>query len=210
MVKRVFEGFVNGQKFDNVEDYNKAVDAVLKNGGVLEACTKTYTEVVEDEQLKGVNFHNFGDMDFLPDVNLDNVTDDNSAKKFCTYLTALEDNLHMLQDVNSVDLTTLLNNIDVLEKKNQERGKITDQATKAVEDKIEEYENKLKTLYRSQEVIDKLDEYYHGISRYTQDILKSREGKKVSERKVVSTLDRKTSQAEKVRQLLREIGLTTD
>lgn len=47
MVK--FEGKVNGQTFDNVADYNQALQEALNNGGLVNASSRTYTSTEEPE-----------------------------------------------------------------------------------------------------------------------------------------------------------------
>lgn len=46
-MKVVFEGTVNGQKFDNIQDYNAAVQKVLAEGGELHTSSQTHT--VQDD-----------------------------------------------------------------------------------------------------------------------------------------------------------------
>lgn len=47
MVK--FEGKVNGQTFDNVADYNQALQEALNNSGLVNASSRTYTSTEEPE-----------------------------------------------------------------------------------------------------------------------------------------------------------------
>lgn len=54
MKKTVFEGIVNEVKYDSVEDYNKAIQEALANGGDVKASSKTeiVDEPTEENPLK--------------------------------------------------------------------------------------------------------------------------------------------------------------
>lgn len=41
MIKTIFKGVVNGQEFDNINDYNAAVQEASKNGDIISASTST-------------------------------------------------------------------------------------------------------------------------------------------------------------------------
>ena len=47
---KVFEGTINGEKFSNVEDYNKRMKELLNAGQDVEATTSTKIVVFEDEK----------------------------------------------------------------------------------------------------------------------------------------------------------------
>lgn len=55
MKKTIFEGTVNGTKFDNVQDYNNAITKALANGEPINASSNTYTtdDITEADNVSG-------------------------------------------------------------------------------------------------------------------------------------------------------------
>lgn len=52
MKKTIFEGIVNGTKYDNVDDYNKAVQAAINEGQNVEASSSTKIIECEDDDCE--------------------------------------------------------------------------------------------------------------------------------------------------------------
>ena len=48
MKKRIFKGFINGQEFDNVQDYNARMTALVEAGADIDASSSTHIENVEE------------------------------------------------------------------------------------------------------------------------------------------------------------------
>lgn len=49
-MKTIFEGFVNGQQFDNVTEYNRALTQAIQEGKAVQASSRTYTAEQEAEK----------------------------------------------------------------------------------------------------------------------------------------------------------------
>jgi methyl-accepting chemotaxis protein len=76
MRKLVFEGIINGKKFDNVQDYNKEMNRLLSSGS-LNISASSSTHLVDDSNVaarepeKVETIRPFDEQDYLPFFNND-------------------------------------------------------------------------------------------------------------------------------------------
>lgn len=175
--KTIFEGVINGRKFDNVKDYNEYLTKLINAGESFNASTSTKTECecetcCEDEcsdkktpvilMLPG--FHNGDNKEYVDGFISDNADED--VASLAVLKEKLADNLEgIIHRVHSMDEAALENYEDDVE----EVQDIIEQDTQATEDVISKKEAELQKLKRSLAVLNAWKDNYASIKGCIED-----------------------------------------
>lgn len=159
MKKTVFEGIVNGTKYDKVEDYNKAVQAALEANENVEASSSTKIVMVPDEDEcpckkqieKECKCNNGPELDF----NFKSMMK-KDPEELSKMLEQLEDNFSKLSDEYKESLMHLIKDTKV----------IAERQMKVTEKEIDNLDTQAAEI---QQHIDELDEQYDKVIKAADD-----------------------------------------
>lgn len=193
MRKVVFKGIINGQEFDNVKDYNEAMNKLLANG-VTNISASSETKVVNEtepvkevEDIENDSNYEFDPQEFLPFFNnestgyyLDTLVsdDDKLNEKNLKYVEeSLEDafdDLKTLLEEEVISLTDAFGFINMLKdvRSNLETDSSANRTAVAeLTEKISQDTQKLKLLNNARPVLATLSEYYDAAFDEVKDYL---------------------------------------
>lgn len=106
MKKTVFEGVINGKKFNNVEDYNNEMMRLLKEGAQIEATSETKTESEEEiKKLPGLFVNAEGGDEYYVDTLVRD--DENDQSRYDVEIKRLSNILAEIDPNDKYDLTEL-------------------------------------------------------------------------------------------------------
>lgn len=176
--KTVFEGVINGIKFDDVKEYNKYLMKLIDAGESVCASTSTKTECecetcceVEccecnepDETLMLPGFNNRDDKEYVNGFISDNADED--VANLAVLKEKLADNLEgIIHRVHNMDKAALDNYVADVE----EVRDIISQDTQATETVISKKEAELQKLKRSLKVLNVWNDNYASIKDCIED-----------------------------------------
>lgn len=190
-MKTIFEGIVNGQKFDNVADYNEALTKAINEGNVVQASSRTYsTEEPEpaaepnEESPALPNFYIGMDPDnyYMDMMTGDEEVDDNTLEKVNETLTetihSIADVLNELTDddlkVYQRNLSNIAVKLDGDRTKNNALIGQFDQETEELSEKLREIEKKLDLLSSCEVLNDMMKQYYSELIELVGNEIQSR------------------------------------
>jgi chromosome segregation ATPase len=196
-MKTVFEGIVNGQKFDNVADYNAALTRAIQAGNVIQASSKTYTEEepVTKVEIKpkrelpnyyiGMNQDNY-----YMDMMTGNAETDEHSLDRCreTLQETYNEVVETLEEMTDDNLSTYSSNLNkILTKLKSDRStnnKMLDQFNHDIDElnhnidvltkKIEEIEPKLSLCESCGDLNLEMIEYYSSLIDVVQNEINNR------------------------------------
>lgn len=154
MKKTVFEGIVNDVKYDSVEDYNKAIQEAIANGGDVKASSKTEIvgEPTEEHPLKKLPT-DLEELLSLGQVDLERQLielKESFANGSDVYKNNSVQVLEKLQQLTKRLKEELVSRIDALE---AQMGEI-DQQTAELEKQCEALEAQMEKLDRQYDMLD--------------------------------------------------------
>ena len=181
MRKLVFEGIINGKKFDNVQDYNKEMNRLISSGS-LNISASSSTHLVDDsavaarEPEKVETVRPFDDEDYLPFFN-------NSTPQYYLDLLVSNDNalnernrdiaeqefdkkLTDLKKVLATGTVSIEDAFSFVNKLKEVRSQINNDAEEnrttinEVNEKISQLTNNLQVLNNAKPVIATVSDYY--------------------------------------------------
>jgi len=181
MRKLVFEGIINGKKFDNVQDYNKEMNRLISSGS-LNISASSSTHLVDDsavaarEPEKVETVRPFDDEDYLPFFN-------NSTSQYYLDLLVSNDNalnernrdiaeqefdkkLTDLKKVLATGTVSIEDAFSFVNKLKEVRSQINNDAEEnrttinEVNEKISQLTNNLQVLNNAKPVIATVSDYY--------------------------------------------------
>lgn len=181
MRKLVFEGIINGKKFDNVQDYNKEMNRLISSGS-LNISASSSTHLVDDsavaarEPEKVETVRPFDDEDYLPFFN-------NSTSQYYLDLLVSNDNalnernrdiaeqefdkkLTDLKKVLATGTVSIEDAFGFVNKLKEVRSQINNDAEEnrttinEVNEKISQLTNNLQVLNNAKPVIATVSDYY--------------------------------------------------
>lgn len=179
--KTIFEGVINGIKFDNVKDYNEYLTKLINTGESFNASTSTKTECECETCCEGEctcsnevretpvicmlpGFNNGDNKEYVDGFVSDNADED--VANLAVLKEKLADNLEgIIHRVHSMDEAALESYEDDVE----EVQDIIEQDTQATEDVISKKEAELQKLKRSLAVLNVWRDNYEAINNYIKD-----------------------------------------
>lgn len=177
--KTIFEGVVNGIKFDNVKDYNEYLTKLINAGESFNASTSTRAECEtcceteccececnepEETVMMLPGFNNGDDKEYVNGFISDNADED--VASLAVLKEKLADNLEgIIQRVHNMDEAALDNYVTDVE----EVRDIISQDTQATEAVIRKKEAELQKLKRSLAVLNVWNDNYASIKSCIED-----------------------------------------
>jgi hypothetical protein len=181
MRKLVFEGIINGKKFDNVQDYNKEMNRLISSGS-LNISASSSTHLVDDsavaarEPEKAETVRPFDEEDYLPFFNnnttqyyLDLLVSSDNALNERNRDVAEQEFDRKLTDLKKVLATGTVSIEDAfsfVNKLKEVRSQINNDAEENrttindVNEKISQLTNNLQVLNNAKPVIATVSDYY--------------------------------------------------
>lgn len=205
-MKTIFEGTVNGTKFDKVEDYNKALIEAINSGKAVNASSTTRQEEDEDKKTP--------QSCVLPVFDLDTLTgngrhDSNLFQAFTehelgdTSKHVILNNLHTMNDADAAEL--LIDYKDQV-KNFQECLDANEKAYDKLLNEIADAQQRLDDLEVKQTILDySQDILNHEIDFYNEIIDRAGTKEEEQPKKTTHTLDEYYDQLAHARRLLDEI-----
>lgn len=200
MKRTVFEGFVNGEKFDNIIAYNERVNQLMKEGKFMSASSNTRVEEYEDgkEKINNLldainscdNKTNISDISLLPFmrssdpfylnslIEINPEYQEKTNKKIEDQLNECYDYISKVildnEDVTKNELMTYLNTLSkVITNITNDRTKnnnCSDELDKQLDNLLHEYENKRIAINKKQTVLNQASDVIETLLDFYTDV----------------------------------------
>lgn len=151
----VFEGEVNGQKYNNVVDYNKAMEAALTKGGPISASSKTEVKESEDSPKSGAKKSTNEILDSYLEL---------TETKLNEQMTQLKEVFKNMSEEAAKDALYAIHDLHVLANRKMED---LDDLYEVHQTKQDDLDNQITEL---QKKIDKLEEEFDDIDDKLSDV----------------------------------------
>ena len=193
MRKVIFEGIINGKKFDSVQEYNKEMNRLISSGSLnINASTNTRYVEENEQELRGEDtckkgLGSFNPIRFLPLFNDDStayyldllVSEDDALNQNNINITSakLDDDLANLKyfidnkSINVSDAIGLLNAVKDIRAQITNDSKSNNSAAYELKKRIDEDTKRLKVVNNSTPIIKVVADYYNQAFNILKDYI---------------------------------------
>lgn len=176
--KKVFKGVINGQAFNNVQEYNTRMNELIASGEDIEASSQTSIQDVEDVEdvCTGENCDTESFVNMLPGfnprsdkgnflnelvTNNPNLDEENFAKVCNFHKTNLPKMINKIQNMDYHALMGYLNDINVVLSEIKNANDIVAHNDTNVRNNIKQLQQELKDINRCYRVIEEYEGLYY-------------------------------------------------
>ena len=182
MKKTVFKGVINGQNFDNVNDYNARMRELIESGASIDAASSTHTQEVcekceKDEcdcgtndscsELEGFNYlpgfesdANYLDVLVTDNPDLDTVTLNNLREQLASLYATISNAIPKMSHHDLTEYGSDIEDVFTVLNQNQESA---DKASGSLHKKMDDLQTKLDKLERATYFTNEYVAFYNNI-----------------------------------------------